>query len=42
MVALDAALPPDPARIQAFEEHRIHDVLDICRELRPSIDISVS
>jgi ketol-acid reductoisomerase len=40
-VALDAALPPDRARIQAFEEHRIHGVLDICRELRPSIDISV-
>jgi ketol-acid reductoisomerase len=41
MVALDAAVPPDPARIQAFEEHRIHDVLDICRKLRPSIDISL-
>lgn len=41
MTALDAAVPPDRARIRAFEEHRIHDVLEICRELRPSTDISV-
>jgi ketol-acid reductoisomerase len=40
-VALEAATPPDPMRMQAFEEHRVHDVLDICRELRPSIEVAV-
>jgi ketol-acid reductoisomerase len=33
-VALDADVPPDRPRIRAFEEHRIHGVLDICRELQ--------
>ena len=26
---------------QAFEEHLIHEVLDTCRQLRPSVDISI-
>ena len=33
-VALDAGAAPDGARIRAFEAHRIHGVLDICRGLR--------
>jgi ketol-acid reductoisomerase len=38
---LDAGAPPDPACIQCFERHPVHGVLDVCRELRPSIEISV-
>jgi ketol-acid reductoisomerase len=33
-VTLDAGAPPDAARTGAFEAHRIHGVLDICRELQ--------
>jgi len=41
MTALDAGVSPDPACIHAFEEHPIHEVLDVCRQLRPSLDIAV-
>jgi len=40
-VDLDSSLAPDRSQIQAFGEHPIHDVLDICRGLRPSIEVSV-
>lgn len=39
--AYPAATAPDPALIKAFEEHPVHDVLRLCAELRPSVDISV-
>ena len=31
----------DPAPFAAFEEHVIHQVLDLCSQLRPSVDIFV-
>ncbi len=34
--------PADHAAIAAFKKNRIHDVLAVCAELRPSVDISVS
>jgi ketol-acid reductoisomerase len=35
------AVDPDPTPFTAFEEHPIHEVLRICAELRPSVDIVV-
>jgi ketol-acid reductoisomerase len=41
-VNLDEGKPGDPALIAAFKSNLIHDVLAVCAELRPSVDISVS
>jgi ketol-acid reductoisomerase len=41
-VNLDEGRAGDPALIPAFKSNLIHDVLAVCGELRPSVDISVS
>jgi ketol-acid reductoisomerase len=41
-VSLDEGRAGDPALITAFKQNLIHDVLAVCAELRPSVDISVS
>ena len=41
-VNLDEGRAGDPALIAAFKQNLIHDVLAVCAELRPSVDISVS
>ena len=41
-VNLDEGKAGDPALIAAFKSNVIHDVLAVCAELRPSVDISVS
>jgi ketol-acid reductoisomerase len=41
-VNLDEGKAGDPALIAAFKSNLIHDVLAVCAELRPSVDISVS
>jgi ketol-acid reductoisomerase len=40
--AVDDRKPVDPALIDAFKKNLIHDVLAVCAELRPSVDISVA
>jgi ketol-acid reductoisomerase len=37
----DEAAPLDTALVKAFEDHAIHDVLRICAQMRPSVDIFV-
>jgi ketol-acid reductoisomerase len=39
---LDEGRAGDPALVGAFKKNMIHDVLAVCAELRPSVDISVS
>ena len=41
-VAIDEGKAGDAALIAAFKSNLIHDVLAVCAELRPSVDISVS
>jgi ketol-acid reductoisomerase len=41
-VAVDENKPGDPALIAAFKKNLIHDVLSVCAELRPTVDISVT
>jgi ketol-acid reductoisomerase len=41
-VSVDEGKAGDPALIPAFKKNLIHDVLAVCAELRPSVDISVS
>jgi ketol-acid reductoisomerase len=41
-VNIDEGKPGAPALIAAFKSNLIHDVLAVCAELRPSVDISVS
>jgi ketol-acid reductoisomerase len=41
-VNLDEGKAGDPGLIAAFKKNLIHDVLAVCAELRPSVDISVS
>jgi ketol-acid reductoisomerase len=41
-VNLDDGKAGDPGLIGAFKKNLIHDVLAVCAELRPSVDISVS
>jgi len=41
-VNLDEGRAGDPGLIAAFKQNLIHDVLAVCAELRPSVDISVS
>src|SRR5262249_20313967 len=41
-VNLDEGKAGDPALVAAFKKNLIHDVLAVCAELRPSVDISVS
>ena len=37
---LDADIAADQDLVNAFESHKIHDVMKVCAELRPSVDIS--
>ena len=37
----DAGTIPKPERIEQFKTHAIHDVLKVCGEMRPSVDIAV-
>jgi ketol-acid reductoisomerase len=37
-----AAAPTDPALVEAFTAHPMHDALAAAAELRPSVDISVA
>ncbi|MBV9947191.1 MAG: hypothetical protein JOZ69_10110 [Myxococcales bacterium] len=39
---LDDGRAGDPALMEAFKKNVIHDVLAVCAELRPSVDISVT
>ena len=40
--AIDAGTAqPSPEQLQAFREHRIHQALETCGKLRPSVDIAV-
>jgi ketol-acid reductoisomerase len=41
-VGLDEGRPESSALVDAFKKNVIHDVLAVCAELRPSVDISVS
>ena len=41
-VNVDEGKAGDPALLPAFKKNLIHDVLAVCAELRPSVDISVS
>jgi ketol-acid reductoisomerase len=41
-VGIDEGKAGDPGLIEAFKSNVIHDVLAVCAELRPSVDISVS
>jgi ketol-acid reductoisomerase len=41
-VNLDEGKAGDAALVDAFKRNVIHDVLAVCAELRPSVDISVS
>ena len=41
-VNIDDGKAGDPALMAAFKKNLIHDVLAVCAELRPSVDISVS
>jgi ketol-acid reductoisomerase len=41
-VSIDEGKAGDPALVPAFKKNLIHDVLAVCAELRPSVDISVS
>jgi ketol-acid reductoisomerase len=41
-VAVDEGKAGNPALIEAFRKNVIHEVLAVCSELRPSVDISVS
>src|SRR5262245_10653977 len=40
--AIDDGKPGDASLIKNFEKNPIHDVLAVCAELRPSVDISVT
>jgi ketol-acid reductoisomerase len=40
-VAIDDGAAADPALMDAFKKNAIHQVLKICGELRPSVDIAV-
>ena len=40
--AVDEGKAGDPALIEKFKKNPIHDVLAVCAELRPSVDISVT
>jgi ketol-acid reductoisomerase len=41
-VAIDEnKIANEAKRISEFKDHKIHEVLDVCGELRPSVDISV-
>ena len=40
-VAIDEGKAGDRALIDAFKNNLIHEVLEVCAELRPSVDISV-
>ncbi|HEX3783022.1 MAG TPA: ketol-acid reductoisomerase [Pseudonocardiaceae bacterium] len=39
--AIDAEAPVDTTPFQGFEGHLIHDVLRVCAQMRPSVDIFV-
>jgi ketol-acid reductoisomerase len=39
--ALDRGAPADEALIESFENNQIHQVLAVCAELRPPVDISI-
>ena len=39
--ALDANLPVNPALIEAFKTNSVHDAVDACCRMRPSVDISL-
>jgi ketol-acid reductoisomerase len=41
LTAYDAGRIPNPERFDAFEKHIIHDVLNVCGEMRPPVDIAV-
>ena len=41
LTAYDAGQVPKPERFEAFENHVIHDVLAVCGEMRPPVDIAV-
>jgi ketol-acid reductoisomerase len=41
-VGIDEGKSGDTALVDAFKKNVIHDVLGVCAELRPSVDISVS
>jgi ketol-acid reductoisomerase len=41
-VSIDEGKAGDAALVPAFKKNLIHDVLAVCAELRPSVDISVS
>jgi ketol-acid reductoisomerase len=41
-VNIDENKSGDNALLDAFKKNVIHDVLSVCAELRPSVDISVS
>jgi ketol-acid reductoisomerase len=41
-VNVDEGKPGNAALIDAFKSNVIHDVLAVCAELRPSVDIAVS
>ena len=40
-VAVDDRAEPDPALIEAFKSHKVHDAIAACAEVRPSVDIFV-
>jgi len=40
-VALDDGAPADEALLKAFREHKIHEALEVCAQLRPAVDISL-
>jgi ketol-acid reductoisomerase len=40
--AVDTGKPSDAKLIEQFKGNPIHDVLAVCAELRPSVDISVT
>ena len=41
-VAIDNAEPLDDSLMEKFMNHPVHDVLTVCSELRPPVDISVT
>lgn len=38
----DAGITPRPERIEEFKTHKIHDVMQVCGEMRPSVDIALT
>jgi ketol-acid reductoisomerase len=40
-VAIDDGVAGDRTLLDAFKNNRIHQVLKVCGELRPSVDIAV-